>query len=158
MPDIHPMRDVILSASDEDARGISTEPICNHARLGRHPSASGSMQVPARIQNSPCQTLTPLVHYLLGTLVVASTASHSAHPALKNSRKKIAQFLCNLSPLNATLVSRLLCVASKELAQTPKFFRCNIYKNTGADPLWFLPSAYASPKSVPEESKCALTP
>jgi len=39
-----------------------------------------------------------------------------------------AQFWCNVSPLDATLVNPLVCVANKELAQITKSFRCNIYK------------------------------
>src|SRR6266567_7238888 len=39
-----------------------------------------------------------------------------------------AQFRCDVSPLDATLLSPLLCVANKELTQMSKFFKCNTYK------------------------------
>jgi hypothetical protein len=39
-----------------------------------------------------------------------------------------AQFWCNLSPLDATLLNPLICVANKGLAAMPKSFKCNTYK------------------------------
>jgi len=42
-----------------------------------------------------------------------------------------AQFWCNLSPLNATLLSSLLCVANKELAQHLSPLDATFTKNIG---------------------------
>jgi hypothetical protein len=42
-----------------------------------------------------------------------------------------AQFWCNLSPLDATLLSLLLCVANKELAQYLSPLNATLTKNTG---------------------------
>src|SRR5260370_34139701 len=66
--------------------------------------------------NSPCQTVVPLVHCLLYTSAAASVASCGHHSTLKKC-SKIAQFLCNLSPLDPTLLSSLVCVANKDLAR-----------------------------------------
>jgi|SRR5712664_38588 len=134
---LKPKRDVILSASDKDARRISTEPICNHMRLSGHLSASDSMQVPARPQNPPCQTHTPMVHYLPGTPVAASVASRRPHSALKKCTK-IAQFLCNVSPLEATLMDLLASVANKRLTTWLNPLEATLTKNIGGwgYPVW----------------------
>src|SRR5258708_32333865 len=97
------------------------------------PGPIGLLPIPAHPANSRCQTHIPLVHYFLGTPAAASVASRYPHSAPQNA-PKTASFLCNLSPLDATLLSPLLCVANKELAQylsPSKSFRCNTYKNPG---------------------------
>src|ERR1700737_1781875 len=60
----------------------------------------------------------------------AARADARAHSG-KWKRAYSAQFWCNLTPLDATLVSLFVCVANKGLMQMLKSFRCNIYKNTG---------------------------
>ena len=46
-------------------------------------------------------------------------------------RPHSAQFWCNLSPLDATLLSSLLCVANKELAQYLSLLDATFTKNIG---------------------------
>jgi hypothetical protein len=66
-----------------------------------------------------------------------------------------AQFRCNLTPLDATLMSSLLCVANKGLTSIPKFFRCNTYKkHRGWEASPFLPP----PPSSRDEKLVTATP
>ncbi len=55
--------------------------------------------------------------------------------ARAHSRKRkgacFAQFWCNLTPLDATLLSHLVCVASKELAQNLSPLDATLIKNIG---------------------------
>ncbi len=73
-----------------------------------------SRGVPSAPANSPCQIDVPLVHYVSSTLLAASVTSRSPHSALKKC-PKIAQFLCSVSPLEATLTDLLASVANKRL-------------------------------------------
>src|SRR6266567_3604877 len=66
------------------------------------PGPIGLLPIPAHPANSRCQTHIPLVHYFLGTPAAASVASRYPHSAPQNA-PKTAAFLCNLSPLDATL-------------------------------------------------------
>ncbi len=54
-------------------------------------------------------------------------------PGRKKQRKcpNSAQFWCNISPLDATLLSPLLCVANKELAQYLSPLNATLTKNIG---------------------------
>src|SRR5467141_3595232 len=91
-----------------------------------HPFHPRLPMPPARLANPSRQIDTPMVHYLLGTYVAALAVFRGPHSALKNA-SKIAQFLCNLSPLDTTLT-----------------------KPRGGG-VWPLASACASPKIGPEE-------
>src|SRR5258708_16538516 len=123
------------------------------------PGPIGLLPIPAHPANSRCQTHIPLVHYFLGTPAAASVTSRYPHSAPQNA-PKTASFLCNLSPLDATLLSSLLCVANKELAQYLSLLDATLTKNTGGGgPTFGLSHPLARHrKSVLEEQKCALTP
>src|SRR6266704_1958644 len=94
------------------------------------PGPIGLLPIPAHPANSRCQTHIPLVHYFLGTPAAASVASRYPHSAPQNA-PKTASFLCNLSPLDATLLSPLLCVANKELAQYLSPLNVTLTRNIG---------------------------
>src|SRR6266480_6746899 len=80
-------------ASSTDMRGLSPN----------HPFHPSLPIPPARLANSSCQ-INPMVHYIKGKYVTAPAVFRGPHSALKNS-PKIAQFLCNLSPLDTTLTN-----------------------------------------------------
>src|SRR5947208_4827845 len=81
-------------ASSTDMRGLSP----NHPFHPRLPIP------PARLANSSCQIDDPMGHYIKGKYVTAPAVFRAPHSALKNS-PQIAQFLCNLSPLDTTLTT-----------------------------------------------------
>src|ERR1700737_2271430 len=84
----------------------------------------------------------------------AARADARAHSG-KWKRAYSAQFWCNLTPLDATLVSLFVCVANKGLMQMLKSFRCNIYKkHRGWKASPFLPS----PPSSRDEKLVTATP
>src|SRR5712664_2176125 len=60
----------------------------------------------------------------------AHSADARAH-SRKRKRAYFAQFWCNLTPLDATLLSPLLCVANKELAQYLSSLDATLTKNMG---------------------------
>jgi hypothetical protein len=103
MADIQPMRYVILSASDQDARRISTENIYNHVCLNRDLAIRGSIQAPACHADSRCQIYVSRVLYLLGIPSTDSLASLRPQ-FLSPTSVKIAQFLCNLRSLESALI------------------------------------------------------
>jgi hypothetical protein len=127
----NPNRVVILSASDKDARRTSTEDTCNPVCLRGDVGIIAFPQLPARPAKSPCQADVSLVPYLPGTSLAASWASRSPHSALKKC-SKIAQFLCNLSSLESTLLQVFI-------PNNLNPFRVNTYENTGGwggIPVW----------------------
>src|SRR6266446_3030007 len=56
-------------------------------------------------------------------------------PSPRAARPNAAQSWCNVSPLDATLLSQLLCVANKELAQYLSLLDATLTKNIGGA-LW----------------------
>jgi hypothetical protein len=129
----NPNRAVILSASDKDARRTSTEDTCNPVCLRGDVGIIAFPQLPARPANSPCQTAVSLVPYLSGTFVAASVPSRSPHSALKKC-PKVAQFLCNVSPLEATLMDLLASVANKRLTAWLNPLDATLTKSIGGVP------------------------
>jgi hypothetical protein len=139
MADIHPIRDVILSTSDEvrysdsggvhrtpetgDARRISTENIYNHVRLNGDLAISSSMQAPARPANFPCQPVVCVISYLPYKSVAA--AMPVPRPSLTTKKaSEIAQFLCNVSPF------RMNSCKSVSKQRTLTAFRMNTCEKT----------------------------
>jgi hypothetical protein len=60
--------------------------------------------------------------------------AHREHAGVHSRKRKwayFAQFWCNLTPLDATLLSHLVCVASKELAQYLSSLDATLAKNIG---------------------------
>jgi hypothetical protein len=117
-----------------------------------HPSLS--MQVPAGLADSPCQTDISLVLYLLGTSMAASLVSPRP-PSLSLTAPKIAQFLCILNLLESTLVEVLML-------RNLKLFRMNTYekhRGWGSTPVAVLshPVLIEVMKTIPEERPCVLT-
>jgi hypothetical protein len=88
------------------------------------------MSIPSGPANSPCQSDISLVYCLSDTSAAASITSPRPQ-SLSPADGKIAQFLCNLSPLDATLLSHLLCVANKELAQYLSLLDATLTKTQG---------------------------
>src|ERR1700690_4418711 len=78
--------------------------------------------------DSSCLPYTSLVPYLPGTPVPDSQAP----PPAPSHPPENAQFWINLSPLNATLLSPLLCVANKDLTRYLSPLDATLTKNTGA--------------------------
>jgi hypothetical protein len=78
-----------------------------------NPGAVGMMRIlgdpPA---NSSCQSYVSVVHYLSGT-----SLGDSSPPPPSRTQKwcEIAQFLCKVNPLDATLMDLLASVANKRL-------------------------------------------
>src|SRR6266478_3140789 len=70
--------------------------------------------------------------------------------SLKRKWAHSAQFWCNLSPLDATLPSPLLCVANKELALYLSPLHATLTKNTGGPILTSLPPYFRT--SLPTAS------
>src|SRR6266513_5435633 len=81
-------------ASSTDMRGLSPN----------HPFRPSLPIPPDRLANSSCQIDDPMAHDIKGKYVTAPAVFRGPHSALKNS-PKIAQFLCNLSPLDTTLTN-----------------------------------------------------
>jgi hypothetical protein len=171
MHGIKPNRAVILSASDEDARSplplragfarrILTERICNHVCLRGDAGISVFLSVPAAPANSPCQAAMSVVSYFLGTSVGASLAS--PRPLLRpKNNAKIAQFLCNVSPLLATLLDLFISVVNKGLMENLSPLNATLTKkggwgcSGGAVPS---PPVCVNWHPLPKERPCALTP
>jgi len=150
-------RDVILRASDEDARRTSTVNICNQVCLRGDAGISGFPPVPAGPPNSPRQSGTLS---LLGTSLAASVASRGPHSALKNARKN-AQSLCDVSPLETTLMDLLASVANKRLTPLLSPLDATLTKNIRGWGVPRLASLHALPshsKSIVKERRCVLTP
>src|SRR5258708_29892753 len=97
-----------------------------------HSSDTGPIRllpIQARLPNSPCRTVNSVVLYLLYKSLAAPFASAAA--LIQHKCPQIAQFLCNLSLLDATLLDSLLCVANKELAQYLSVLDATLTKNPG---------------------------
>jgi hypothetical protein len=136
------------------SRRTSAGSICNHVRLSGDPTISGSMQARARPANSPCQTVICLVHCFPYRFLAAPFPL--PQPLfLTEKASEIAQFLCNLTPLESALIQVLILI-------NLKFFRMNTYEKQGGGgiPLASAPShpvpRHSNP--LPEESRCVLTP
>jgi hypothetical protein len=160
MHGIKPNRAVILSASDEDARRISTESTCNNVCLRGDVGVSAFPSVPAGPANSPCQSAISVVSYFLGTSVAAFLAS--PRPLLRpQNNAKIAQFLCNVSPLLATLLDLFISVVNKGLMENVSPLNATLTKkggwgcSGGAVPS---PPVCVNWHPLPKERPCALTP
>ncbi len=119
----HPSRMRILSEHRE-----STD-LCRSYRVGSGLVGEDSSPGPVRRFSRRKIPLSP----------VSSNFAHrlGAHraDARAHSRKRkgacFAQFWCNLTPLDATLLSHLVCVASKELAQNLSPLDATLIKNIG---------------------------
>src|SRR5712664_4360985 len=112
------------------------------------PRAVGMMRVLADPANSFCQSYVSLVHYLSGTYLAASPPSPPP-PFRTQKWSEIAQFLCNVSPLEATLMDPLASVANKRLTAWPSPLDATLTKNiggVGVPPFGPLAFARASPK------------
>src|SRR6266566_8338384 len=114
-------------ASSTDMRGLS--PTIRSIPASRCPPPPGS-QIP--LAKSMLLWYTILLVYMWPPAVF-----RGPHSAPKNA-PKIAQFLCNLSPLDATLLSTPLCVANKELAQYLSPLDAPLTKTRGEPPFGLL--------------------
>jgi len=96
------------------------------------PGTVGMMRVLADPANFSCQTLSPLVHYLLGTALAVSPPSPP--PLFRiQKRPEIAEALCNVSPLEATLMDLLASVANKRLTAWLNPLDATSTKNIGGE-------------------------
>jgi len=103
----------------------SAESTCNHVvRLSGDPAICGSMQARARLANSPCQTVICLVYYFPYKSLAALLLSRRL-PFIAKRTPQIAQFLCNLTPLESALIQVLI------LINFLKIFRMNTYEKQG---------------------------
>src|SRR5258708_35413635 len=92
--------------------------------------AVGRTRVSVAPANSSCQSDGPVVHYLSGTSLVASASSPP--PRFRTEKwSEIAQFLCNVSPLEATLMDLLASVANKRLTIRLSSLDATLTKNIG---------------------------
>ena len=122
-----------------------------------NPGAVDMMRVLADPANSSCQSHIPVVQYLSGTSLAASAPS----PFHTQKWSEIAQFLCNVSPLKATLMDLLASVADKRLTAWLSPVDATLTKNIGGGGYPRLAPLHPLArhrKSVPEEQKCVLTP
>ena len=87
-------------------------------------------RVPFAPANSSCQSHISVVHYLLGTFLAASAPS-SSPPLRPQKWSELAQFLCNVSPLEATLMDLLASVANKRLTVWLSPLDATLTKNIG---------------------------
>src|SRR5216684_5014181 len=113
--------------------------------------AVGRTRVSVAPANSSCQSEASVVHYLSSTSLVASAPSPPP-PFRTQKWSEIAQILCNVSPLEATLMDLLASVANKRLTTMLSPLDATLTKNIGGvgvprlAPLHPLPS---HPKSNP---------
>jgi hypothetical protein len=118
-----------------------------------NPGAVGMMRIlgdpPA---NSSCQFYISVVQYPSGTSLGAFPTPLRPHPAPKKSCE-IARFLCNVSPLNATLMDLFASVANKRLTELLSSLDATLTKNIGGGgtPFGSLHLLARHRKSAPEE-------
>src|SRR5882672_69607 len=135
-------RDVILHASDEDARRTSTVNICNQVCLRGDAGISGFPPVPAGPPNSPCQSGTRSSGYIFGRI-------HGVPRCPFRSQKcpQKCTILCDVSPLETTLMDLLASVANKRLTAWLSPLDATLTKNIrGGTPFGLLASTSESLK------------
>jgi hypothetical protein len=153
------IRGVILSAPIPiGTRRTSAESTCNHVCLNG--DISGSMQARARPADSPCETVICLVYYFPYKSLAALLLPRRL-PFITKRAPQIAQFLCNLTPLESALPDHLVSAENKGFIQMLSLLECALTKNRGRGvPLASAPShpvpRHSNP--LPEESRCVLTP
>src|SRR5260370_38231136 len=124
-----------------------------------NPGAVSMMRVLADPANSSCQSYVSVVHCPSGTYLAASPPSPPP-PFRTQKWSEIAQFLCNVSPLETTLMDLLASVANKRLTGCLSPLDATLTKNVGVGYPRLAPLHPLSRhrESVPEEQKCVLTP
>jgi hypothetical protein len=123
------IRGVILSAPIPiGTRRTSAESTCNHVCLNG--DISGSMQARARPADSPCQTVICLVYYFPYKSLAALLLPRRL-PFITKNAPQIAQFLCNLTPLESALPDHLVSVENKGFTQMLSLLECALTKNRG---------------------------
>src|SRR6267143_2335094 len=98
-----------------------------------NPGAVGMMRVLADPANSSCQSYVSVVRYLSGTFLAASPPSPPPPPFRPQKWSEIAQFLCNVSPLETTLMDLLASVANKRLTAWLNPLDATLTKNIGGE-------------------------
>ena len=149
-------RDVILRASDEDARRTSTVNICNQVCLRGDAGISGFPPVPAVPPNSPCQSGTLSSGHIFGRVRGVPRCPFRS----QKCPQKCTIFVRCKSFRNNTYGSPRKCCKQKTYGMA-KPFRCNTYKNIRGWGVPRLASLHALPshsKSIVKERRCVLTP
>jgi len=116
-------RDVILRASDEDARRTSTVNICNQVSLRGDAGISSFPPVPAVPPNSPCQSGALSSGYIFGRIRGVPRCPFRSQKCLQ----KCTIFVRCKSFRSNTYGSPRKCCKQKTYGMA-KPFRCNTYK------------------------------